>query len=383
MALDFQKLREEIKKLGQNAPERQKERLEIRQLAKILLGKHASDLEELRDKVQRAAKLYPNLRSAVPTVEPLNAVYSLPDPPTKATIIAADGSQINPNRHDALEYSLVNVGAIIMKFGEVEAPEEVISTELFYDDQMYSMTEGMVALIRDQREREVLANLAGDYDQPVVTFTDGGIELWNREPGLLETTRFEKYLAALKKLHKQDAITAGYVDKPGSSFVVQLIKIAEAKESQLGEIKNNTYLRQVIDKELFSDLLGPGQRSAIFSLQSPTASKYEEELSIHFFYVNTSMDADIKSIARIEAPKWVVASAAMLNLLHAVIVDQSQIVSNSFYPYLLARADEIARVSRQEKEQVDTMIAVELRQRGVPPGRMSAKQQAKEYTARK
>lgn len=382
MALDYQKLREAIRKLGERAPEKEKEAKKLREIAKGLLRQHAGNIDELRDKVQRAANLNNNLRCAVPVVEKLNATFALPAAVEKATIIAADGSQINPSRHNALDYALVNVGAIIMQHGAGDAPEEDISTELFYDDQMLNMTEGMVALIRDQREREVLAALAETCEKPVITFTDGGIELWIREPGLLETQRFEKYLAALKKLHKMGAITAGYVDKPGSSFVVKLLEIAETSDNKLADLNDNRWLRRVSDLDLFGDLLGPGERSAIFQMQSPTGSKYEDELSIHFFFVNTSMKQDVNQIARIEVPKWVMQDATMLNSLHAVIVDQCQIMHNSLYPYLLTRADEIARVTREEREQVDNMIAIELYNRGVGVGRPSAKQTGKENTAR-
>lgn len=382
MALDYQKLREEIRKLGERAPEKEKEAKELRKIAKGLLRQHAGNIDELRDKVQRAANLNQNLRCAVPVVEKLNATFALPASLDKVTIIAADGSQINPSRHNALDYALVNVGAIIMEHGVGEAPTEDIVTELFYDDQMLNMNEGMVALIRDLREREVLANLAEKQEKPVITFTDGGIELWLREPGMAETQNFKKYLVALSKLYKMGAITAGYIDNPGSSFVVQLLEIAEAKDNKLADLKNNRWLQRVRDLDLFIELLGPGERSAIFQIQSPTAGKYEEELSIHTFFVNTSMKKGENHIARIEVPKWVMQDATMLNGLHAVIVDQCQIMHNSLYPYLLTRADEIARVTREEREQVDNMITIELHNRGVGVGRKSAKLIGKDNTAR-
>lgn len=382
MALDYQKLREEIRKLGERAPEKDKEAKELRDEAKILLKDHASNIDELRDKVQRAANSNKNLRCAIPVVEKLNATFALPAAPKKVTMIATDGSQINPNRHNALDYALVNVGAIVMKYGEVDAPEENILTELFYDDQLLNMTEGTVATIRDLRERSFLATLAENQEKPVITFIDGGIELWIRELGMAETESFEKYLMILRKLYSIDAITAGYVDKPGSSFVIKLLEIAKAKDNELADLNNNRWLRRVNDRALFKDILGPGERSAIFQMQSPTTSKYEEELSIHFFFINTSLKDRESSIARIEVPKWVMKDAKMFNTLHWIIVDQCQIMHNSNHPYLLTRADEIARVTREEHNQVDNMIALERRKHKLGVGQQSAKQIGKENTAR-
>ncbi|MEJ2757994.1 MAG: hypothetical protein P8046_05865 [Anaerolineales bacterium] len=56
--------------------------------------------------------------------------FPTPAPPAEATIIAADGSQINPDRHLGIDYCLVNVGAIIMTLGQTAAPTTTIETTL-------------------------------------------------------------------------------------------------------------------------------------------------------------------------------------------------------------------------------------------------------------
>ncbi len=76
---------------------------------------------------------------------------------------------------------------------------------------------------------------------------------------------------------------------------------------------------------------------------------------------------------RVEIPAWVAQNAAMLDILHGILVRQCQIAGNIPYPYLLHRAHEIAVVSRDEKEQLERMIAQELLKHGIKPGRQSAK----------
>ena len=88
-------------------------------------------------------------------------------------------------------------------------------------------------------------------------------------------------------------------------------------------------------------------------------------------------------LARVEFPAWVARDTAKVNALHAILVQQCQVVPLKQYPYLLTRADETAVVSRDEKEQVDRMIAQEMVQRGLGIIEKSQKQQSKEIARQK
>jgi hypothetical protein len=61
-----------------------------------------------------------------------------------------------------------------------------------------------------------------------------------------------------------------------------------------------------------------------------------------------------------------------------VLLAQAAQMGASPYPYILHRAHEIAVVSFQEKEQVESMIIGELRRQGVAVGDRSPKQTAKD-----
>ena len=100
MTLDFQQIRAQIIEMGKNAPLRERQLRELRKNARQLLEMYAQDLERLRQKVGQVVRLYePSLRSAIPVNEALNARFPLPALPGQATILAADGSQIFPDRH--------------------------------------------------------------------------------------------------------------------------------------------------------------------------------------------------------------------------------------------------------------------------------------------
>lgn len=391
MALDFQTVREQVRQLGEQAPQREQRLADLRQQARDLLNSHANDLETLRDKVNLVVRSYdPALRCALPVTEPLTAHLALPELPPLITILAADGSQIAPDRHAPVEYCLINVGAVEMRHGTAEPAVTRVSTRLFYAEEVETptglITDATLALRRDLNERRLLAELALHADPPVVTFTDGPMELWGgQEREGEETSEFQKslddYKSVLARLNELQVITAGYVDKPSANLVVRLLEIIQTPEERLPEIRKHRPLRGVRDIELFRHLLAAGERSAVFALQSQSAKSYPGPLGLHFFYLNIGLPGH-PWLARVEIPAWVAENNAMLDTLQATLVQQCRVMGSRPFPYILHRAHETAVVSLQERDQVTQMIVMELRQRGVPVGEQSYKQSAKDLQGR-
>jgi hypothetical protein len=384
MALDFQQVQKQVQQMGKTAALRERQLSEKRDLAHRLLVQDDRDLKRLREKVQRVAGKYdPGLRCALPVSEALDFCAPAPNLPAQATILAADGSQIAPDRHAEVNYCLINVGAVQMRIGSSAAPQITIDSQLFYDDDLYSpsgtLTEGTLALMRDASEREMLAKRAQSASPPVISFTDGPMELWGAKDGAGATEfkeRLEAYKLALQQLSELQVATAGYIDKPSANLVMRLLEISMISEQDLSEVKQLYPLRGVTDFSLYRRILGPGERSGVFALQSQSAANYAGELALHFFYLNVGREGK-PWIARVELPAWVVLDPGMLNNLHAALVDQSRIMGSRPYPYVLHRAHEAAVVTWQEKEQVTQMIVMELRRRGVTVGEKSAKQAMK------
>jgi len=395
MSLDFQQVREQVKKLGENAPQRARELQSLREKARDLLESNAKNLDALRQKVQRtvtqhdatlrcALPVHPNLRLP----EALNAHIPTPNLNGNATILAADGSQIAPDRHSEVNYCLINVGGIQLRRGSPAPPTTTVSSQLFYDESLYTatgtITEATLALMRDFSERKMLADLSKDQTGLTISFTDGPMELWGARDGD-GASEFQKHLSAyqnvLQQLCTQGVATAGYVDKPAANLVVRLLEVSMIPEDELAGIKQRMPLRGVTDYELFKSLLEPGERSAVFEIQSKSAGQYHDEIALHFFYLNVGREGR-PWLARVEIPAWVAAETVMLDNLHAALVEQCRIMGSRPYPYLLHRAHEAAVVTLQEKEQVTQMIALELRRRGVMIGEQSYKQAAKDLSGR-
>jgi hypothetical protein len=391
MALDFQQVREQVRQLGENAPQREQHLKALRDLARDLLHQNAHELDRLREKVKRVVQQHdPSLRCALPTEEPLADHFPLPPLPPRATVLAADGSQIEPDRHAEMEYCLINVGAIQMLYGSPEPPIPKIYCRLFYDEQLYTpagtITSATLALRRDLYERTILAELAAHATSPVLTFTDGLLEIWGSKDLFAgELSEFQKslaeYLQVLSRMQELSVITAGYVDKPGSRLVVRLLEVAMTPEKGLAEIRNFHPLLGIYDTDLYNQHLGIGERSPVFAVESPSLKIYTGALALHFFYLNVGRTGH-PHLARVEIPAWVAEDRAMLDSLHAVLVSQCRMMGSHPYPYLLHRAHETAVVTLQEKEQVTQMIALELRRRGVQVGDLSHKQANKQLAGR-
>jgi hypothetical protein len=385
MPINFQQVYARIREIAAGADETKRTLDEKRDLARSLLAAYASELDYLQQKVEAAKAVDSNIRCAIPLDEPLTATYPPPPPAADVTVIAADGSQINPDRHASIQFSIINVGIITMKLHSGQAPELCVETEMLYGDELISngnlVSDGMVAMRRDITERMKLDEISKGIKGQVVNLTDGTIELWGAKGDDPQAYAdfVEKYLRVLTRLHARGVITAGYVEKPSADLVVRLLEIATADQEQIQRLRDYQPLRGVSDRWLYGErenpLLPPGHRSAVFTLQSGSVKKYKGPLSLHFFYLNVGTLGHPWPV-RVEVPQWVAEDRRKLELLHAVLIEQCNMMGAKPYPYLLHRAHETAVVRREEKEQIEQMLALELRRVRAEVGDRSYKDSA-------
>ncbi len=387
MPVNFQEIYQKIQEIGAGARERKKTLEERRTRAHDLLKAYANELDSLRSKVDEAKSIDPNIRCAYPLNEPIASSYPPPDSVENATLIAADGSQIFPDRHNQVQYYVINVGAIAMQIGSGKTPEIFTDTKLHFldefDDTYFS--ESQIALQRDIAERKKLLEISEIFSGNIVTLTEGQLELW----GAMDNenrTEFEKslqdYLDILNALKQNSIITAGYVDKPGANWATRLLEIASLPKDEMGGLKKYRPLLGVTDQWIFSQILPEEARSAVFALQAKSAETYTGTLAIHFFYLNVG-DKNKPSIVRVDIPFWVANDTSALNILHKVLIAQAKILGHKPFPYVLHRAHEIAVVTHQEKFQIDQMLAIEIRNNNGELGEISGKQSAKNLSGKK
>jgi len=392
MPVNFQQVYTRIKEIAQGAQDSKKILEERRIKARELLALYASELDYLRQKVEAAKAVDSNIRCAVPLKESLASVFPPPASVTDATIIAADGSQINPDRHAAIQFCVINVGVIAMKLRSGAAPAVTVETEILYGEELMSngsmIPDGMVAMRRDISERIRLDEVSKDISGPIVNLTDGTLELWGAkgDDPKAYANFVEQYLGVLSRLHSRGVVTAGYVEKPSADLVMRLLEIAIADNEQIRHLRDFHPLRGVSDRWLYGEhhnpLLPPGYRSAVFVLQSGSEKKYKGALALHFFYLNVGSEGHPWPV-RVEIPKWVAEDSKKLDLLHCVLLEQCKMMGSRPYPYLLHRAHEIAVVRFEEKGQVEQLLALELRRTHSEVGDGSNKSSAKSLKVRR
>jgi hypothetical protein len=388
MSLDFIQVSQQVKQLGEKALLHQRDLKAKLTEACELRVKYDKEVDKLREKVKDVVQNHdPTLRCARPVLEGLNACIPLSNLPEQMTLIAADGSQIFADRHAEVDYCLVNTGAIWMRYGSTVAPTTSIQSRLVYAEELEGMSDEKLSLQRDLAERLRLLELANQATPPVITLTDGPLELWTTtlEEGRVAgefRKSLEIYLGVLRGLHDLKSTTAGYVDKPGADLVVRLMEVAKAQPDDMIDMRTYHPFRGVTDIELYRDVLQPGDRSAVFAIQSRSASSYQGELALHFFYLNVGRP-NHPYLARVEIPSWVVEEPSMLNSLHAVLVSQCKMIGARGYPYILHRAHETAVVSLEDKAQVTQMIVHEMVRRGMEVGGVSAKQYNKDISGKR
>lgn len=345
-----------------------------------------NDLAEIHERIDLVRERDAGYRGVAPlknATEALNRAYPLPDGPARATIIAADGSQIYPSIHAAALYYLTNIGVLVYHDGCDDLPEPFTEPNLFYadeylrDDHGQLITNDAVNARRTLAELQTLARAAWDrrhIDCDLLAISDGPLLFWARNdvPGRRELE--EDYFKAMDQLqdthtymqaeHGHSASLIGYVDRPTSAFVVSLLHLMRLEDDQVrrAALETNGNWEGLIDQAIMFRLLQPGERSALFVQQSPQNKRYHdrgEAYEIAFFYLNVVPQGEGFHVARVEMPVWVARVPEVVDHVHALIYRQCQLMWR--YPYALTRADELAVVRSHEKAELEQMIEIELR----------------------
>jgi hypothetical protein len=377
--LELSKLTSQVRAMGDALAARQRHHADLVALARRWLVQYAGHGERLRHPARA-------IRAAIPTGEPLNAAHPLPAIPERFTVIAADGSQIQPDRHGIALYYLINVGSLVYRHGSGQAPEAYSQPTLGYaETDVYEngmlVTGNLLDLRRDLAEITRLADLCaaepagptGSGERPggdsrTVALVDGTLLLWVLEERSAEWRRAQvtAYLDQLRRIRESGAAVAAFTSRPRRAEVMRLLHLASVGGDKNRATQEPNPLERLPDRAVFGALLPPGTRSAIFVSPSPVNHDYYHPAghTVHFCYLNLAGEEERDPvIARVEFPAWVVEDSDRLSLVHGAIVDQSRITGD--YPYALIRADELAFISGPERATFEEMVTTSLLHAGV------------------
>ena len=340
-------------------------------------------------------------------VEAPGGVFDAPPSPSDFSVVAADGSHIDVNRHLPLRCALVNIGGCRLTYGESPDAElfsrprlRTADADLYLGDpaspsSRQAVEGALMGLVRTVEEAVALADAVdAGGELPTLALLDGTLVMWELGGELPPRGRYPDYvrtrlldeglLAALDRIReasmrqggpstgsgRADVAVASYISLPNSSEVVNLLRLGLCDWDPIGHCQS--HCRALVpgdrrcdaaygltDRVLFERTLAAGQRSAVFASRSPVARDAYGPHRVHFFYVNVG-----EEIGRVEVPAWVAVEPALLSLTHALVVDNAR--RGAGYPVALQEAHEQAVVTGADREAFRNMVERALEGRGLP-----------------
>jgi len=390
VALELNKLTGQVAAMGQAMAARADELSGRAVQARELLAAHPEVSDELKRKIEAARRIDEWRRGAVPLGPRLDERRRPQVAPPAYTLIAADGSQIYPDRHSFAAYYLLNTGTIVFRAGTGQAPAVNSAPELYFEDgDLFDedhriRTPEYISAQRNRREIQALADLAeaermalgGDLSIPIVCLTDGPLLPWQKQDAahvaahdgsLNEEIDF--FARQMRRLRAARAVPVGYVDRPNSAYVLRILELVDLPLEKITResLRRGDFI-SLSDRFLFDDLR-PNERGALFTPNSETNDRYERASGgdrIVFTYANMARleGAKNSAVARIELPKWAVDEPAWLDTAQTAIFTNCEPTS---YPYVLARAHELAVVGQAEKGDLEQMLFQTLLRNGQVP----------------
>lgn len=402
MTLKFDQIIDQVERMGRSIAYRTQD-ISERGLKALEQWKGTGSLEAIHDRIRLVREKDAGYRGAAAYREPINQTYPAPSGPPQAVVVAVDGSQVYPDIHAAALYYLTNIGIFTYFHGTNDLPLEGGSPELFYAESDVREHNGHGSVIKNtavnaRRDvKEIQALTLSCWDQrhlgvPLIGIRDGRLLWWAGKdaPNAEQLQRdYHRSLGDFHEVHLrhqhefgQNANLAGYVESDDSTFVIRLLHLLALAEKDITRAKLETSgdYEGLNDGWLFSKVLGAGHRSAVMIQQSPQNRDYKKDLGqefeITFFYLNVG-NLYKPHIVRVEIPFWVAQSDLAIQEVHSMLVAQTQIANP--YPYVLTRADELARVSSSDKQHLENMILKALLENNQMPEK-SPKLQGKEQT---
>jgi hypothetical protein len=324
------------------------------------------------------------LFAAATPVEPLGRCFPIQPAPYSHSVFATDGSQISPSHHEIAYCYLINIGQIMLHYGQSlhplldSVPEVFYKTEDLYISKQWGIRlEEWMGHLRTVSEAETLAEMACNWvlppgehhDIPNLALVDGSLIYWFLDGLPIEARDkiLPPILAAAERLRKTKIPMIGYVSASRSTEGLNFLRLQTCTHEHPNCVVNcsdlvDKYpcqkLESLRDSTFWAGQLQPGQRSPLYRSNLRILDLYEDPQKIYFCYVNVGAE-----IARLEIPAWVVADSALFEQSLSIVLAQVQ--KGYGYPVALAEAHNQAVVRGSDRARFFALLEQQLIKAGL------------------
>ena len=394
MSLDLTKVAAQVGGMVARLKAGREERQERLNNALAVLRRQTPDLDSLASKVAASKTTW--LVAGV--VDGLDRHYAPPPCPSQFTVMATDGSHIDVDRHRSTRCYLINIGTVVLNYGAqpgallesvpnlYSGDEDLVISPAGVKGREQPIEGALLGIKRGVDELYQLTQLAKELPagSSSLALLDGTLILWGLEayPEFVTEALLDKgflsYLDDIKKLNNDKKLAlASYISFSRSTDVANVLRVALCpydppdcdRYCATSTERACDKVAGVRDRDLFLNLLSPGERSALFISQSSIVNKHYGAHRVYFFYLRVDDE-----IARVEIPQWVALDENLLNLTHSLVLDQCK--RGQGYPVVLSEAHEKAVVTGADRENFWQLVESSLVEENLP-SLTSAKSQSK------
>ena len=321
--------------------------------------------------------------NAATPIESISTVVDIKPLINSHSVFSTDGSQIAPSHHEIAYCYLINIGRIMLHYGQNLHPLLDTLPEIYYkSEDLYASrkwgirTEEWMGYRRTVAEAEVLAQMACTWvnppgahlDIPNLAMTDGSLIFWFLETLAIEAreTILNPIFESWQQLQATNIPLIGYISSSRSMEAISFLRFPACTQEQpncisfCGELDSPPCqkVQPLRDVTLWTHILRPGQRSAIFRSNSRILDLYSEKQHIYFCYLHVGTE-----IARIEFPEWVALNNNLLE--QALGITLTQVDKGFGYPVALAEAHNLAVVKGSDRSRFFALLEEQMIKAGL------------------
>lgn len=331
--------------------------------------------------------------TAAQPVEALTTRVPILPAPEAHSVLATDGSQISPSHHEIAYCYLINVGRVVLHYGQSRfpmldsLPEVVYRPEDLYVSRQWGIsTEEWMGHRRTVAEAVVLAELGaavrgqadfasqamaasgGPEHPPVLALVDGSLIYWFLEslPAEARNQILPPILEAWDQLRQQGIPLVGYLSASRSGEGLNFLRLAACPfpspncqthcqgQSEKAPCGSFTPLR---DATFWAMELQPGERSPFWQSSADILDLYQDH-AVYFCYLHVGAE-----VARVEVPQWVLEDESLCAMALRIVLTQVQ--KGYGYPIALAEAHNQAVVRGSDRTRFFALLEREMIRAGL------------------